>query len=266
MSEIKENFDEKEFLEKVEKAAEEGARKGYRASLGTEFIKVIFTKIVIPALVIMAVMMFILPKASFTGFKNIFNVEKPVEDHDYTIENHGILGYTAADFSEPILSDKTKLKKVEVLSYQISDAMTVTNAGLFKLEVFSKTQLITYHGTAIYTVDLSEFSASDLIVDNQNRKVVMVVPHARLEPINISSEDMEVGDVEKGVLAFGDLKLTIEQQRQLQNEVTQKMKRKLIDDNIQEEADKFARQVIWSMYQPVITAVASGYTLDVVSG
>ncbi|MBQ1522145.1 MAG: hypothetical protein IIZ74_05230, partial [Erysipelotrichaceae bacterium] len=59
---------------------------------------------------------------------------------------------------------------------------------------------------------------------------------------------------------------TIEQQRQLQNEVTQKMKRKLIDDNIQEEADKFARQVIWSMYQPVITAVASGYTLDVVSG
>ena len=266
MSENREIFDEKEFLEKVEKAAEEGAKKGYRASLGTEFVKLIFTKIVIPALAILAVMMFILPKASFTGFKNIFNVEKPVENTDYTIENHGILGYTAADFSEPILSDQSKLKKIEVLSYQVSDAMTITNAGLFKLEVFSKTQLITYHGTAVYTVDMSGFNRNNLLVDNNNKKVVMIVPHAKLEPINISSEDMEVGDVEKGVLAFGDLKLTVEQQRQLQNEVTQKMKRKLIDDNIQEEANKFARQVIWEMYQPLITSIAPGYTLDVVSG
>ena len=91
MSEIKENFDEKEFLEKVEKAAEEGARKGYRASLGTEFVKVIFTKIVIPALVIMAVMMFILPKASFTGFKNIFNARCALAKK-YLQKDYSLLG------------------------------------------------------------------------------------------------------------------------------------------------------------------------------
>ena len=139
MSEIREDFDEKEFLERIEKAAEEGARKGSRASFGSELFKRIFTKVVIPALAILAVMMFILPKASFTGFSGLFNVDEPVEDHDMTMENHGILGYKAADFADRILSDRTRLKKIEVLSYKVSDAITYTNTGLFNLEIFSKT-------------------------------------------------------------------------------------------------------------------------------
>ena len=264
MSEIREDFDEKEFLERVEKAAEEGARKGYRASIGTELVKTIFTKIVIPALAILAVMMFILPKASFTGFSGLFNVEEPVEDHDMTFENHGILGYKAADFADRILSDRTKLKKIEVLSYKVSDAITYTNAGLFKLEVFSKTQVITYHATAVYTVDMSDFSAKSIVVDNDNKRVMLVIPHARLDMIALNPEDMEIGSVEKGMLAFGDLKLTAEQQKRLEQGALEKMKLKLLDDDIQNEADRFAKQVIWELYQPVTSNVAPGYTLEIV--
>ena len=265
MSEMKDGFNEQEFLEKVKKAAEEGAKRGYRSGFGTEILKMIFGKLIVPALAILAVMMLVLPKISFTGFSGLFNfnVNKPVEGYDTTLENHGILGYTAADFREPILSDKTKLKKLEVLSYKISDVATITNAGLFNLEIFNKTKLVTYHGTAVYTVDLSEMDMDFLTVDNANKKVYMLIPHAVLEPINISSQDMEFGDVEKGILAFGDLKLTVEQVNELQNQAREKMKVKLLEDNIQVEADKFAKQVVWEIYQPIITQVAPNYTLEV---
>lgn len=260
------NFNEEEFLEKVKLAAEEGAKKGYKAGFGTEIFKMIFSKIVIPTLIIMAVMMLVLPKLSFTGFSGLFNVEAPVEGHDYTIENHGLLGYTAADFAEPILSDKTKLKKIEVLQYKVTGATTITNAGLLKLEIFSKTKLITYHGIATYSVDLSGFSVEDLTVDNDNRKVIMVIPHAELDPINIPASEIEYGDTEKGMLAFGELKLTPEQQGATQAEAAEKMKIKLLDDNIQAEADKFAKQVIWEIYQPIINTVAPGYSLEIYVG
>ncbi|MBQ3385422.1 MAG: DUF4230 domain-containing protein [Erysipelotrichaceae bacterium] len=263
MSEFKDDFNEQEFLEKVKKAAEEGAKRGYRSGFGTEILKTIFSKLIIPALAIMAVMMLVLPKVSFTGFSGLFNVNKPVEGYDTTIENHGIFGYTAADFREPVLSDKTKLKKLEVLSYKISDVTKITNAGLFNLEMFSKTKMVTYNGTAVYTVDLSELVMDNITVDNSNRKVYLLIPHAVLEPINIQSQDMEFGDLEKGFLAFGDLKFTVEQIAELQSQAREKMKVKLLEDNIQVEADKFAKQVVWEVYQPVISQVAPNYTLEV---
>ena len=75
MSEIKDDFNEQEFLEKVKKAAEEGAKRGYRSGFGAEILKTIFTKLIIPALAIMAVMMLILPKVSFTGFSGLLKFE-----------------------------------------------------------------------------------------------------------------------------------------------------------------------------------------------
>ena len=66
------------------------------------------------------------------------------------------------------------------------------------------------------------------------------------------------------MLAFGDLKLTAEQQKRLEQGALEKMKLKLLDDDIQNEADRFAKQVIWELYQPVTSNVAPGYTLEIV--
>ena len=258
-------FNEAELLEKVEKAAMEGARKGSGSGIAAGLIKTIVLKIMIPALVILAVMMFVIPKISLTGsLKGIFEVDKPVEDHDLTIENHGFLGFTVADFAEPILKDRTQLRKLSVMSYKVSDATTITTEGLAKLKIFSKNQIITYNGTAVYTVDLGLLTDECIWVDNNNKKVTITIPHAQLEPINIQASDMEFGDVEKGFLAFGSIKLEPEDLAKIQAEAQAKMEQKLLYENISAEADKFAKVAVWELYQPIVSVVSAEYRLEVV--
>ncbi|MBR5731756.1 MAG: DUF4230 domain-containing protein [Firmicutes bacterium] len=257
-------FNEKELLEKVEKAAMEGAKKGSGSGVAGDLIKALILKVVIPALIILAVMMFVIPKISLTGsIKGIFEVDKPVEDHDLTIENHGFLGYTAADFAEAVLKDRTQLRKLSVMSYKVSDAATITVEGLAKLKMFSKNQIITYHGTAVYTIDLSTLTSDSILLDDYNKKVTIIIPHAQLEPINIQAEDIEYGDVEKGFLAFGSIKLEPEVMARIQSEAQAKMEQKLLYDNIAAEADRFAKVAVWELYQPIISSVSAEYQLVV---
>ena len=261
---MNEEFNEKEFLEKVEKAAMDGASKAARGSFAGDLLKTIIIKLMVPTLVIIAVMMLILPRISLgSSLKGLLDTEKPVEGHDMTLENHGILGYTTADFADAILGDSSKLKKIEVLSYKVSDAVTITNAGLANLKIFSKNQLITYHGTAVYTIDLSEVTNDDIKVDETAKTVTMTIPHSELVPINIQASDIEFGDMEKGLLAFGDIKMTPEQQNQVQQEAQNRMGEVLIRENIADEADRFVKMAIWEMYQPLISAVAPEYLLIV---
>ncbi len=257
-------FDEKALLEKVEKAAMEGAKKGSGNSLGKDFIKVIFGKLIVPTLLILAVMLLILPKFSMNNYslKNLFKKQEAVENQDLTLENYGIFGYTAADFAEVLLGDGSQLNKLEVLTYKVSDVATITDAGLLDLNIFSKSKTVTYNGTAVYTVDLSRLNVSSFEVDKENRKLTMKIPHAKLEPVNIQSRDIEFGETESGLLSFGELKLTPEQMAEIQTAAQEKMISKLEKEDIASQADRFAKMSVFEMYQPLVNRAAWGYTLE----
>ena len=253
-----------EFLEEVKKAAAEGAAQGTKSNFGADFIKTLLLKVMLPALVVIAAMMLILPRVSLEDkIKDLISTEKPVEDHDQTLENNGFLGYTVADFQKAILSDSTKLKELEVLSYKVADAATITDTGLFNLKVFTKTQLITYYGTAIYTIDLGKIREDSIVLDEDSKKITLTIPHSTLKPINIQASDIKFGDVDKGILAFGDLKLSIEETQKVQMEAQKKMEEKLTEEKIADEADKFGKMVVWEIYQPIVTRVSPEYTLEI---
>jgi len=179
------------------------------------------------------------------------------------LEDQGFLGYTAADFAEAVLGEESKLCKIEVLQQEVSDVATLIDTGLGNWKMFSKTQLITYHGTAIYTVDLSKLAKSDFVLDEDNKEITVYIPHAQLEPINIQSDQIEFGDVSKGLLAFGDIDITPEQMAEVQSTAQDKMVEKLKELQIINDADRFAKMVVWEMYQPIINSVEKGYSLKV---
>ncbi|MBR3264644.1 MAG: DUF4230 domain-containing protein, partial [Erysipelotrichaceae bacterium] len=151
------DFNEEEFLKKVEKAAGKGISK---AGIKNGLLSTLPTILLIAILAIL-----IVPKINSlnNGLQHMFKVDAPVEDHDMTLENYGFLGHTVADFEEAILGDSEKLKKLEVYKQEVSDVGTITDTGLFNLGMFTKNQVITYYGTAVYTVDLSRLSKSDIV-------------------------------------------------------------------------------------------------------
>ena len=252
--------EKQELLEKVEAAAEKGAKKGSK----------IFgiPTLVVSALVIALIAAFVIPKVNNVSskFNTIFYVDEAVEGHDLTITNHGIFGYKTADFADVILGDASKLKKVEVYSQDMTLVTTITDTGLFNWSALTKTRVITYEGTVVYTVDLSKLSADSFVFDAEKMTLTMSIPHAVQEEINIPEDKIQFADTEKGLLAFGELKPSMEQGIEIQKRVRADMTEKLKNDNIGEKADSLAKFVIWSMYSPMVKTVAGNASLEVVIG
>ena len=271
-NDMKENTNEKltdtkisteEFLAKVEEAAKEGAKQGSKGARGGSGLFEKLKTIILIALII-GVGWMIYRFQSFTGdLKDFVSRDVPVEDRDLTLENHGVFGYTAADFQDAILGDSQQLKKLTVFEIEVSDAVQLTNTGLANLKIFSKTQLLTYKGKASYTVDLGKLSKDDITLDEEALTVHIKIPGPELEPINIDENDIEFGDVERGLLGIGKMSMTPEQQQEVQSEARTKMMEKLEAENTAEEAERFAKLSVWEIYQPIINTVTKGYSLEI---
>ncbi len=257
-NEKKKEFDEEELLKKVEKAA---ARGTGRSNLKNILVAALPTLLAIGLLAYL-----IVPKvnAMSEGLNSVFHFDEPVEGHDMTIENDSFLGYTAADFEEAILGDSSKLKKLEVFKQKVSDVSSITDTGLLNWGVFTKNQLITYNGTAVYTVDLSALRSGDISINEEEKMITLKIPHAQQEEINIPEDEIQFGDTTKGLLAFGDIKMTAEQASQIQAEARKKMQKKLDEDNVAGIADRFAKLSVWELYNPIVKGVAKDYSLEVV--
>lgn len=252
-----------EFLARVEEAAREGARQGSKGA-GRGIGPFEFLKTLILIALIAGVGFMVYRFNNFTGnLKELVERDAPIEERDLTLQNHGILGYTAADFQEAILGDSEQLKKLEVYTTDISGAATLVDTGLANLKVFTKTQLLNYKGTVTYTVDLGELSKDDITLDEEAMTVHIKIPHAMQEEININEKDLEVGDVERGLLGIGEISMTPEEIQEVQTEARNKMQEKLDEENVIAEADRFAKMSVWEIYQPIIDKVTTGYSLEV---
>ena len=253
---------EEDLLRKVEKAAREGAKEGAKHSGGGSGKVVTLFLLVI----MLAVVGYVAVQAMKMkqNLDDIFHVEASANSHDLVLEDHGILGYTAADFQEAILGETKQQKKLEVYTAEISDAATFTDTGLANLSVFSKCQLITYHGTAIYTVDLSKLRTDDITLDEENHVITLKIPHAERGEITVPRGEIEYGDVDKGLLAFGDVEVPTEESNKVEAQAVEKMKEKLTELHQDEKADRFAKLSVWEVYQPIVKSVAKDYSLEVV--
>lgn len=260
-------MNEEELLRRVEQAARQGAKEGSKGHIGGNVAGAVLGWLLSSLLPIVLALFLIAMAGSFMksipGIGDFFNREEPVADHDLTLENNGPLGYLAADFSEAVLGKAEHLAKMEVYSREVSDITTLTEAGIGNLKIFTKYQLITYKGTATYVVDLRQMKEYSIEVNNDTQTVTLYIPHTELNPINISSEDMEFGDVNRGILALGDLKATPEAMAQVETEAKAKMAEKLEAENTIQEADRFARLTVLELYQPVIKSVAGNYSVEV---
>jgi len=245
------------ILNEVRKAAREGAWSGKAISLMLSILPV--------AIVIILLVVFVMPKIDSMNQKlaSINTFESGASQHDLVLEDNGIFGYTAVDFEDAILGDSGKLKKLEVFVQEVSDAATVTNAGLLNWSVFSKNQLITYNGTAVYTVDLSSLTKNDIVFDEESKIITLHIPHAVREEINIPEDQIKFGDTSRGLLAFGEIKMSPEKAAEIQAEARAKMEEKLDDVKILETADRFAILSVWEMYSPIVKGVAKDYSLEV---
>ena len=260
-----EPVNDKEFLERIEKAAYDGAKvgakDGSKKSIVAKAGSAMLSK-VLAVLLVVAVVMAVFPNINVLyKIKQGLGFDKDVSGYDLTIDNNGIFGYTAVDFAEAVLGGASQQKKIEVYEREVTDVATITDAGLLKIKLFSKHQQIQYNGVATYVVDLTQLIENDFSVDEKKHIVTIKIPHAELKDINVN--DVEFGEIEGGALSFGKIKMTAEESQKIEDEAKTKMVAKLEAENESEKADEFAKATIWELFYPQIAKVSPGYSLEI---
>lgn len=171
---------------------------------------------------------------------------------------------TVVDFREPILLTHGKDSRLIVHTAHLSETISIASQGLGGWAWTSAYQDIVYEGDAQYSVDLSQLSEEDFVVNNDLKTLTVRIPYAVLSPINIPAEQIKFRDVKKGWAAPKDIRLTAEENTQLTMQVHDKMKAKLIDENIIATANENAKTVVAELLSSTVQAVDPEFTVVVV--
>ena len=199
----------------------------------------------------------------YKGFEMNTKILEPVEDHDLTIDNNGFLGYTAVDFENAVLGAAKKEALLVVDEQEISVVSTTTKAGLFNLGVFSKNQSVTFVGMSQYAVDLKKLTKENISVDNESHTVNVKVPHAEFHLVKIDHDKTIFADTEKGLLAFGDIKMTQEENNEIEKEATARLEEKAKEPEPMKRADQYALYVLRDLFETSINSVTNSYKVKV---
>ena len=190
-------------------------------------------------------------------------IRQEMDENRIVLSEKG-LRRTVAEFREPILLTHGKESRLIVYTAHLSETISVASEGLGGWAWTSAYQQIVYEGDAQYTVDLSKLTAGDFTVNNELKTLTVRIPYATLSPINIPADQIKFHDVKKGWAAPKDIKMTAEESTQLTIQVENKMKAKLIDENLIDEANKNAKQVVAELLTATVQTVDPEFTVIVV--
>ena len=188
-----------------------------------------------------------------TGFQAGFD-----EDEVYHVNEK-----TTVDFYEPIIEQFKKESQLVVSSADASIDLELKQKGVFDVDLLNKTQKIRYKGTGRFYVEMSELSKENIAVDEENKTITITVPHTKLLPLEIDPNRFESEDAKKGFLAFGDLKFTPKEYNDLETEVKGKLEKSVNTKENRLKADENAREEITKIYDPIVKALDSDYSVNV---
>ena len=171
---------------------------------------------------------------------------------------------TVADFKDPIIIAHGKDARLIVYTAELSEVVSMADEGWGGFKWNSTYQEAKYFGQAEYTVDLSQLSEEDFIVNNEQKILTVRIPYTVLSPINILNDKTQFKDTEKGWLGPKEVKMTSEELNKIMLEVEEKMKAQLIDENIMAKANEEAKIVVAELLTATIQAVDPEFTVVVV--
>lgn len=181
-------------------------------------------------------------------------------------EKAELLKNKAIEIKKSVVGEARQRRELLVLEHDIK-IESVLESALGGFEIFKKTKKVVSYGTGYYNIDLSGLDENSIDVDNENHVVKIRAPHATLKSISVDEGKTEYEDTQKGgMLGFGELKLTAEQQGLLQKTVEDNMRVELEKPEMLEQADIAGKASVTEIYQPLISAISGEYHVEVIIG
>lgn len=169
------------------------------------------------------------------------------------------------DFSEVIIGTQEETRKLIVSTQEATVSTELTSELIRQLDFnfLKKTQKVSYTGNGYFVVDLDNLTKENIIQNKQKKQITIKIDHAYLQVIEINPEKIIIDEVKEGLLARGDIKLTVKDYNAIEKELRNRMEEKFNTAENGQSADKIALQMVKEVYEPVIKAIDSSYELNV---
>ena len=175
-------------------------------------------------------------------------------------------GKVEVNFADVILSDHQESRKliISTQSGAVSTQLTERLIKQFDFDFLKKTQSVSYTGTGYFVVDLDNLTASDIVQDTDKKTVTIHISHAYLESIEIDPNDIIIDEVKEGLLARGDIKLTVADYNKIEKELRSRLEEKFDTVKNGQVADELALKMVKEIYEPIVKAIDRRYDVIVV--
>ena len=169
------------------------------------------------------------------------------------------------DFSEVIIGKHEETRKLIVSTQEGTVSTELTDRLIKKLDFnfLKKTQNVSYTGTGYFVVDLDNLTKDRIIQDKQNKTLTIQIDHAYLQAIEIDPNKIIIDEVKEGLLARGDIELSVQDYNTIEKELRDRLEAKFNTSANGQKADKIALQMVKEVYEPIVKAIDSSYEVHI---
>ena len=169
------------------------------------------------------------------------------------------------DFYDVIIGKHEEVRKLIVSEQETTVSVKLTDRLIEILDVgfLKKTQNVSYTGTGYFVVDLDDLTRDDVVLDKNNKTVTILIDHAYLQAIEIDPEKIIIDEVKEGLLAWGDIKLTVSDYNAIEKDLRSRMVAEFDTAQNAQTADDNALRMVKEIYEPVVKAVDAEYEVRV---
>lgn len=187
--------------------------------------------------------------------------DAPLDWQGIYLEDSGV----EVHFGELLVSPGQETRRLTVYQQQVTAPVVLTDRliEILDWDILKKTQQVSYTGTGYFVVDLDKITAADIIEDKQSKTVTIRVGHPHLLALEIDPEKITIGATREGLLARGEIALTVKDYNDIEKQLKDEMTKKLDTGANAQKADDAALRMVKEVYQPVVKAVRPDYTVQV---
>lgn len=169
------------------------------------------------------------------------------------------------DFYDVIIGKHEEVRKLIVSTLETTVSIQLTDRLIEILDVsfLKKTQNVNYTGKGYFVVDLDNLTRDDVVLDKNNKIVTIFIDHAYLQTIEIDPHKILIDEVKEGLLAWGDIKLTVKDYNSIEKDLRNRIEAEFNTARSAQEADDNALRMVKEIYEPVVKAVDAGYEVRV---
>lgn len=203
--------------------------------------------------------------STITVFSELYNdgVEQ-LDINTIYLESSGV----EVDFAEILLGNQDETRKLIVSTQEATVSTELSDKLIQKLDFdfLKKTQKVSYTGTGYFVVDLDNLTRESIDQDKENKVITIKIGHAYLQAIEIDPDKIIIDEVKKGLLAWGNLELTVKDYNIIEKELRSRLETKFNTAENGQKADETALRMVKEVYEPVVKAIDNSYSVVVEFG